>query len=63
MDDSMTDTTTLYAHFAARIDAVLDALEMEGSLPPETDRSNVPVRVPVCALYIVVTRAGRDLLS
>ncbi|KZY57181.1 arginine--tRNA ligase [Erythrobacter sp. HI0063] len=42
----MTDTTTLYAHFAARIDAVLDALEMEGSLPPETDRSNVAVEPP-----------------
>ena len=42
----MTDTTTLYAHFAARIDAVLDALEMEGALPPETDRSNVAVEPP-----------------
>ena len=42
----MTDTTTLYAHFAARIDAVLDALEMEGSLPPETDRANVAVEPP-----------------
>ena len=42
----MTDTTTLYAHFAARIDAVLDALQMEGALPPETDRSNVAVEPP-----------------
>ena len=42
----MTDTTTLYAHFAARIDAVLDALEMEGALPPGTDRSNVAVEPP-----------------
>ena len=42
----MTDMTTLYAHFAARIDAVLDALEMEGALPPGTDRSNVAVEPP-----------------
>ena len=42
----MSDIQTLHAGFAAKIDAVLNALEMEGSLPPETDRSNVTVEPP-----------------
>jgi len=37
---------TLYAGFAARIDAVLAALEAEGDLPPETNRANVSVEPP-----------------
>ena len=37
---------TLYAAFAARIDAVLDALEAEASLPPGTPRGNVSVEPP-----------------
>ena len=35
----MADIQTLHAGFAAKIDAVLNALEMEGHLPPETNRS------------------------
>ncbi len=42
----MSDTLTLYAAFAARIDAVLDALEQEGSLPPGLPRANVSVEPP-----------------
>ena len=42
----MADMQTLHAAFAARIDAVLDALEMEGVLPAETDRGNVTVEPP-----------------
>ena len=42
----MSDTQTLHAAFAAKIDAVLNALQMEGHLPPETDRSNVTVEPP-----------------
>ncbi len=42
----MSDHQTLYAAFAEKIDAVLSALEMEGTLPPETDRSNVSVEPP-----------------
>ncbi|NVD45471.1 arginine--tRNA ligase [Qipengyuania atrilutea] len=42
----MSDTHTLHADFAQRIDAVLDALEMEGSLPPNTARSGVTVEPP-----------------
>ncbi len=44
----MTDkpSQTLYAAFAARIDAVLAALEKEGHLPPETSRANVSVEPP-----------------
>ncbi|EDL56009.1 arginyl-tRNA synthetase, partial [Gimesia maris DSM 8797] len=42
----MSDIQTLHAGFAAKIDAVFNALEMEGSLPPETDRSNVTVEPP-----------------
>ena len=37
---------TLYAAFAARIDAVLAALEMEGTLPPDVSRANVSVEPP-----------------
>ncbi|WP_340587136.1 arginine--tRNA ligase [Erythrobacter alti] len=42
----MSESQTLYAAFAARIDAVLAALEMEGDLPPETSRANVSVEPP-----------------
>lgn len=42
----MSDTHTLYAAFAERIDAVLTALEHEGALPPGTPRSAVSVEPP-----------------
>ena len=42
----MADMQTLHAAFAARIDAVLNALEMEGTLPAGVDRSNVTVEPP-----------------
>ncbi|MEZ5680289.1 MAG: arginine--tRNA ligase [Erythrobacter sp.] len=42
----MADMQTLHAAFAARIDAVLNALEQEGVLPPETSRANVTVEPP-----------------
>jgi arginyl-tRNA synthetase len=37
---------TLYARFAAHIDAVLDSLEAEGRLPAGLERSNVAVEPP-----------------
>ena len=40
------DTQTLYAGFAATIDAVLDALELEGDLPPGSDRTAVTIEPP-----------------
>ena len=42
----MADIQTLHAGFAAKIDAVLNALEMEGHLPPEANRSGVTVEPP-----------------
>ncbi len=42
----MSDTQTLHAGFAAKIDAVLNALELEGSLPAGSDRRNVTVEPP-----------------
>ncbi|MAW90715.1 MAG: arginine--tRNA ligase [Altererythrobacter sp.] len=42
----MSDIQTLHAGFTARIDAVLNALEMEGHLPAETNRSGVTVEPP-----------------
>ncbi len=42
----MADMQTLHAAFAARIDAVLNALEMEGVLPADTSRANVTVEPP-----------------
>ncbi|MDG5749014.1 arginine--tRNA ligase [Qipengyuania sp. XHP0207] len=42
----MADNETLHAAFAARINAILNALEMEGTLPPETPRGNVTVEPP-----------------
>ncbi len=42
----MADMQTLHAAFAARIDAILNALEMEGTLPSETPRGNVTVEPP-----------------
>ena len=38
--------TTLHARYSEKIDAVLSALEMEGDLPPDFDRSNVTVEPP-----------------
>lgn len=37
---------TLYARFAAHLDAILDALEVEGSLPPGLERKAVAVEPP-----------------
>ena len=42
----MADMQTIHAAFAARIDAVLNALEMEGVLPADTPRANVTVEPP-----------------
>ena len=42
----MADTQTLHASFAAKIDAVLNALELEGDLPRDTNRSGVTVEPP-----------------
>ncbi|WAT19095.1 arginine--tRNA ligase [Aurantiacibacter sp. MUD11] len=39
-------TDTLYAAYAAKIDAVLAAMEAEGKLPPGTSRANVSVEPP-----------------
>ncbi len=44
MPDSLPQT--LYATFAAKIDAALGALEMEGALPPGSDRASVSVEPP-----------------
>ena len=38
--------TTLHAAFAAKVDAILAALETEGALPAGTNRSNVAVEPP-----------------
>ena len=37
---------TLHAHYSAKVDAVLSALEMEGDLPPGVDRKAVTVEPP-----------------
>jgi arginyl-tRNA synthetase len=37
---------TLYAHFSAKLGAVLEALEKEGALPPATSHANVTVEPP-----------------
>ncbi len=42
----MTGTPTLYAAFAAKIDAALSALEAEGVLPPGVPRAGVSVEPP-----------------
>ncbi|WP_341712669.1 arginine--tRNA ligase [Erythrobacter sp.] len=42
----MADMQTLHAAFAARIDAVLNALETEGVLPANVSRANVTVEPP-----------------
>ena len=42
----MADTQTLHAGFAAKIDAVLNALELEGALPKDANRSAVTVEPP-----------------
>ena len=45
-DTNMSESKTIYAAFAERIDAILDALEMEGDLPADTNRANVAVEPP-----------------
>jgi arginyl-tRNA synthetase len=42
----MSETNTLYAAFAAKIDAVLSTLEAEGALPAGLSRANVSVEPP-----------------
>ena len=42
----MSEIHTLYAAYAAKIDAVLNALEAEAVLPPDTPRGNVSVEPP-----------------
>ena len=42
----MAEMQTLHAAFAARIDAVLNALELEGVLPADTPRGSVTVEPP-----------------
>ena len=42
----MADIDTLHAAFAAKIDAVLNALELEGTLPADTSRGAVTVEPP-----------------
>ncbi len=42
----MADMQTLHAAFSAKIDAVLNALEMEGHLPPGASRAGVTVEPP-----------------
>jgi arginyl-tRNA synthetase len=42
----MAEHQTLYTAFAARIDAALAALEMEGALPPHVSRANVSLEPP-----------------
>ncbi|MEL7736918.1 arginine--tRNA ligase [Citromicrobium bathyomarinum] len=42
----MSDIATIYAAYAERIDAVLSALEAEGTLPPDVSRANVSVEPP-----------------
>ena len=42
----MSDTHTLYAVYAAKINAVLDALELEGALPADSPRAQVSVEPP-----------------
>lgn len=42
----MTDTPTLHASFAAKIGAVLDALEMEGALPAGVSRAGLTIEPP-----------------
>ena len=45
MSDTL-ETLPIHTAFAAKVDAVLSALEMEGTLPPDTSRSNVAVEPP-----------------
>ena len=42
----MSDTQTLYAAFAAKLDAVLNTLEAAGTLPAGLSRANVSVEPP-----------------
>jgi arginyl-tRNA synthetase len=60
---------TLYARFAAQLDAVLDALEAEGALAPGVDRGAVAVEPPrdpahgdlaINAAMVLARRAGTN---
>ncbi len=42
----MTDTNTLYTVFTAKVNAALDALESAGTLPGDTQRTNISVEPP-----------------
>lgn len=42
----MSDTHTIHAAFAEKIDAALSAIEMEGHLPPDASRKGVTVEPP-----------------
>ena len=46
MSDYTSESQTLHAAFAAKVDAVLTALEADGTLPAETTRANVAVEPP-----------------
>ena len=46
MSDELIETTTIHAAYAAKVDAVLNALEMEGDLPADSPRGNVTVEPP-----------------
>jgi len=46
MSTIASDPQTLHAKFAAKVGAVLAALEMEGHLPPDTPHGNVTVEPP-----------------
>ncbi|GAA4643188.1 arginine--tRNA ligase [Pontixanthobacter gangjinensis] len=46
MSDHTATSQTLHSAFAAKVDAVLSALEMEGALPTGVNRSNVTVEPP-----------------
>ena len=43
---AMSEMKTVHATFASKVDAVLAALEAEGTLPPECPRGNVTVEPP-----------------
>ena len=42
----MSETKTIYAQYAAKLDAVLSALETQGDLPADSPRGNVTVEPP-----------------
>ena len=55
-DTKISKAKTIYAALAERIDAVLSALEMEGTLPPDVDRTNVAVEPPRDHSSLTITR-------